>query len=118
MWAVPFFQGPDCTRVLAARRAIKSGNTELERTPMLLPSFSSKGFPKVAEILKRTKEVISGPILLSTYDLHYQNVSPSCVCSSVLPCLPGAGRWRRLRQSVLTTVLMPHPRCWMRSDAS
>jgi len=89
MWTVPFLQGPDCTRVLAARRAINSGNTELERTNMLLPSFSSKWFPKVAEILKRTKEVISGPILLSSYDLHYQNVSPSCVCSSVLPCLPG-----------------------------
>jgi hypothetical protein len=64
--------------VLAARRAIKSGNTELERTPLLLPSFSSKGFPKVAKILETTREVISGPILVSAYDLHvdHQNISP------------------------------------------
>ena len=44
------------------------------KTPLLVPSFSSKGFPKVAKILETMREVISGPILVSAYDMHYQNI--------------------------------------------
>ena len=69
MWEVSFLQGSGCARMLAARRAIKSGAMEVERTPLLLPSFSSKGFPQVAKILETMSEVISGPILVSQNSL-------------------------------------------------
>ena len=57
--------------MLAKRRALTLGNTELQRTPVLLPSFSSKGFPDIAKIVQTTEEVIDAPILISAYDLHY-----------------------------------------------
>ena len=44
----------------AKRRTLKIGNAPSVRTPILLPSFSSKGFPNVEKILepaKRTRAV-------------------------------------------------------------
>ena len=40
-------------------------------TPLLLPSFSSKGFPDLRKIIKILEEYISGPVLISAYDVHY-----------------------------------------------
>jgi hypothetical protein len=54
---------------------LKLGDAEIERTPLLLPSFSSKGFPEVAEIVRYCSELIEGPMLLSAYDLHYQEIA-------------------------------------------
>lgn len=48
----------------------------IERTPLLIPSFSSKGFPEVKKIIDYSKEVITDVILVSAYDLFYQNISP------------------------------------------
>ena len=48
----------------------------MERTPLLVPSFSSKGFPDVDKIIRTTSEVLDGPALVSAYDLHYEHVKP------------------------------------------
>jgi hypothetical protein len=61
---------------LAARRSIMVGGREVDRTPLLVPSFSSKGFPDVNKIVVANSELISGPILVSAYDLHYGKVQP------------------------------------------
>lgn len=61
--------------MLAQRRALRLNGEEVERTPLLVPSFSSKGFPDAQKILKTTEEVIEGPILLSAYDLYYKKIS-------------------------------------------
>src|SRR5687768_9960096 len=61
--------------MLAKRRALRSNGVEI-RTPILLPSFSSKGFIHVSKIIETTKEVIVGPILVSAYDIHYKEVAP------------------------------------------
>ncbi len=61
---------------LAARRSITVGGREVDRTPLLVPSFSSKGFPDVNKIVSANSELISGPILVSAYDLHYDKVQP------------------------------------------
>jgi hypothetical protein len=42
----------------------------------LVPSFSSKGFPDISKIVSANSELISGPILVSAYDLHYANTQP------------------------------------------
>jgi hypothetical protein len=59
---------------LAKRRGFYRDGKEIIRTPLLLPSFSSKGFPEVQEIIEATSEVIDGPCLISAYDLHYETI--------------------------------------------
>lgn len=57
--------------MLAKRRILKVGETAEFKTPMLLPSFSSKGFPKVRQTLKTMEEYIADEVLVSAYDIHY-----------------------------------------------
>ncbi len=61
--------------MLAKRRGFYSNGKEIIRTPLLLPSFSSKGFPQVQNILETTQEVIDGEILVSAYDLHHRTLT-------------------------------------------
>jgi hypothetical protein len=62
--------------MLARRRTIRIDGAEVERTPLLVPSFSSKGFPDVAKVVATTSEVIDGPALVSAYDLWHKNLKP------------------------------------------
>jgi hypothetical protein len=57
---------------------------EVERTPLLVPSFSSKGFPEVAEIVEYSSELVEGPVLISAYDLHYKEIAPPFDFSSLI----------------------------------
>ncbi|CAN7557090.1 hypothetical protein LJR015_000958 [Peribacillus frigoritolerans] len=41
-------------------------------TPLLVPSFSSKGFPHVKDLHNYLKEKLTEVSLISTYDLHYE----------------------------------------------
>ena len=70
--------------MLAARRAINFRGQEVERTPLLVPSFSSKGFPDVQKIIEYSSELIDGVTLISAYDLHYGKVSPDITFPSLL----------------------------------
>jgi len=62
--------------MLAKRRSLKLNGVEVERTPLLVPSFSSKGFPDVHKIIEHCSELIEGVTLVSAYDLHYGKVRP------------------------------------------
>lgn len=62
--------------MLAKRRTLKVGNSFSVSTPLLLPSFSSKGFPKVKSTLKAMAEYIADEVLISAYDLHYLLIEP------------------------------------------
>jgi hypothetical protein len=62
--------------MLSLRRSIKVNGVEVERTPLLIPSFSSKGFPDVKKIIGYCSELIDGPALVSAYDLHYKKIDP------------------------------------------
>jgi hypothetical protein len=61
--------------MLAKRRGFYRDGREVIRTPLLLPSFSSKGFPDVQNILQATQEVIDGELLVSAYDLHHKKLT-------------------------------------------
>jgi hypothetical protein len=50
----------------------------------MVPSFSSKGFPEVREIIEYASGVIEGPALLSAYDLHYSEIVPPFDFASLL----------------------------------
>lgn len=60
--------------MLAKRRALRLNGVEIERTPLLIPSFSSKGFPEVKKIVEYSTELIEDVTLVSAYDLHYGNI--------------------------------------------
>jgi hypothetical protein len=62
--------------MLSKRRALMRGGQEIERTPLLVPSFSSKGFPEIRKVLEYGLEVVNDAILVSAYDLHYDEISP------------------------------------------
>lgn len=61
---------------LAKKRSIRLAGEEVARTPMLVPSFSSKGFSEVQKIAELSAEFIDGPALVSAYDVHYKKISP------------------------------------------
>lgn len=61
---------------LAKRRLLRVGDQFAIKTPLLLPSFSSKGFPAVKKILKTMEEYITDEVLISAYDLHFKWIEP------------------------------------------
>jgi len=62
--------------MLAKKRGIYTASEVVIRTPLPLPSFSSKGFPEVKNILATTSEAIDGEILVSAYDVAHGHITP------------------------------------------
>ncbi len=62
--------------MLAKRRGLFLDGIEVARTPLLVPSFSSKGFPEVDKIIQTTSDVIDAAILVSAYDLCHGIINP------------------------------------------
>lgn len=60
--------------MLAKRRSLTFGTLEILRTPLLVPSFSSKGFPDVQEIVGQAAMYIADAFLVSAYDLHFRHI--------------------------------------------
>jgi hypothetical protein len=61
--------------MLAKRRSLMLNGNLIERTPLLVPSFSSKGFGEVSQIVEYMSDTIVGPMLVSAYDLHYKKLA-------------------------------------------
>jgi hypothetical protein len=61
--------------ILAERRELQFADGTCLRTPILIPSFSSR-IPKVEKIFRASEEFISGPILISAYDVKHQLLNP------------------------------------------
>jgi hypothetical protein len=62
--------------MLTDRRSIQLRGDEILRTPLIVPSFSSKGFPHVAKIMQTSKEFLVDAMLISAYDVHYKHIQP------------------------------------------
>lgn len=67
--------------MLAQRRALKLHGREIERTPLLVPSFSSKGFPDVRNIIHDktlykfiAKIATAAPVVLAPADATLQDL--------------------------------------------
>src|SRR5258706_4513248 len=71
---MPIMPGSLGTEHLAAHRKVRFGGEDVIRTPLVVPSFSSKGFPEVIKILETLEEKITECVLVSAYDCHYQKV--------------------------------------------
>jgi hypothetical protein len=61
--------------ILAERRELKLSNGTSLRTPILVPSFSSK-IPNVDKVFHASEEFIDGPLLISAYDLKKGHLTP------------------------------------------
>lgn len=57
--------------MLTARRSVHLQGRKIIETPLLVPSFSSKGFPGVRQLIDIMSEYITESTLLSAYDVHY-----------------------------------------------
>ncbi len=66
------------------RSKIVFGTQPVAETPLLLPAFSSKGFPQIRQIMKLMAEFITSPILISSYDVHYRLVSQKITFSQLI----------------------------------
>ena len=71
--------------MLADRYILNIGKRSVGETPMLVPAFSSKFEPNIGSIIKRMPDYITGPILISAYDVHYKDITkikvPITFCS-------------------------------------
>lgn len=70
--------------MFARRSKIQMGSQVVAETPLLLPSFSSKGFPQVAKIMKLMGEFITGPILVSAYDIYHKEITHKITFSELI----------------------------------
>ena len=70
--------------MLAKRRGLFFKGREVARTPILVPSFSSKGFPRIEEIVQFSEEFISEEILVSAYDVYYNKIIPPFDFASII----------------------------------
>src|SRR5713101_43256 len=62
--------------MLAARREIRMDGRKVVGTPLLIPSFSSKGFPEMLDLLAVAERFITDVTLVSAYDAFYHRLEP------------------------------------------
>jgi hypothetical protein len=76
VWHVFILPGSEGAIVLSAVRTINVDGKAIRKTPILVPSFSSRAFDreKVKDILRFAEELITDEILVSAYDIHYNGV--------------------------------------------
>jgi hypothetical protein len=60
---------------LAGRREVKFGAVRSIRTPMLIPSFSSR-VPEIEKPFRASEQFVDGPILISAYDVKHGLLNP------------------------------------------
>lgn len=61
--------------MLMARRSVFLQGRKIIETPLLVPSFSSKGFPEVKQLIELMKEYITESALISAYDIHHKLIN-------------------------------------------
>jgi hypothetical protein len=98
--------------MFARRSKIILGTQAVAETPLLLPSFSSKGFPEVRKIMNLMSEFITSPILISAYDVHYRLI-PQKITFSELLFLDSGGYEARIEHDLSEAYGNLHkPKTW------
>lgn len=60
-------------------------------TPLLVPSFSSRGYPRLARLFEQMAPHNFGSILVSAYDIHHNALPPSAVSSAEVTFVDSGG---------------------------
>jgi len=68
---------------LARKRSLAFPNGTELRTPLLVPSFSSR-IPKIDHVLETVADIIDGPILISAYDVNHKHFQTTCDWASAI----------------------------------
>jgi len=98
--------------MFARRSKIVLGTQTVAETPLLLPSFSSKGFPQARQIMNLMAEFITSPILISSYDVHYRLIPRNLTFSQLL-FLDSGGYEARIEHDLSETYGKLHkPKPW------
>jgi hypothetical protein len=93
--------------MFAHRSKIQLASQIVAETPLLLPSFSSKGFPQVNKIMKLMGEFITGPTLVSAYDIHHKVVTQKITFSELI-FLDSGGYEARYEHDLSEAYGRPH----------
>ena len=99
--------------MLARRSKIYLKSEVVAETPLLLPSFSSKGFAEVREIMNVMGEFITGGVLVSAYDIHYEMISARALKFAETVFLDSGGYEARIDHDLSETYGRPYkPKSW------
>ncbi|MBV6627295.1 MAG: hypothetical protein KI793_30875 [Rivularia sp. (in: Bacteria)] len=69
-------------------------------TPLIIPSFSSRGFPEVRNIYELTKDYISDISLISAYDIYYELKNVDIYESNIIFIDSGGYETKPIKSSV------------------
>lgn len=84
-------------------------------TPLLVPSFSSKGFAEIAELHKSLSEVVIDASLVSAYDIYYYGMDMDSIYNSDILVVDSGGYEARLAHDLSDQYLSsPMPKVWTR----
>lgn len=101
--------------MLARRSKIFLGTEPIAETPLLLPSFSSKGFPEVGKVIKLMSEFITSGVLISAYDFHHERQFPKQITFPEVIFLDSGGYELRVEHDFSEAYGKPHkPKNWTR----
>ncbi len=101
----------------ARERPIMHGGSALFRTPLLVPSFSSKGFPELRKIVSLMSEFITGPVLVSAYDLFYRKLLPSHLAFPSVLFLDSGGYEARVEHDLSEAYGADYcPKAWVQDQ--
>src|SRR5258705_9970580 len=96
MWPVLILHRPRIPHLnLARKSSITHPLGVVLETPLLVPSFSSKGFlfkeiktrqiSEVTDFIEVSAQVLTESILVSAYDLHRRHIQPASRISKIAP---------------------------------
>lgn len=94
--------------MLARQSKIHFKSNVVSETPLLLPSFSSKGFPEVSELLRLMSGIITSGILVSAYDLHYSHIPRTKLTFPEVIFLDSGGYEARVDYDLSDAYRRPH----------
>jgi len=99
--------------MLARRSKIYHQGQFVAETPLLLPSFSSKGFPEESKILKFMSGFITSGILVSAYDLIYKKITQQRCSFAPFVVLDSGGYEARIDHDLSEAYGRPYkPKPW------
>lgn len=97
---------------LAASRSISFGSSGRISTPLVVPSFSSKGFPKVKELVAAATELITDSVLVSAYDIYHELVPTDLRFATVIFLDSGGYEVSKDAEFSDLGVMPSKPRTW------
>lgn len=103
--------------MLAREGSVVHKGGVLFQTPLLVPSFSSKGFPEMKKIMRVMQEFITDAVLVSAYDIHYKHLMAKALTFPSVIFLDSGGYEARVEHDLSEAYGEDYrPRKWTMKD--